>query len=199
MTAGAGRGVPGPEAPAPGGGAAPEEVAPSPFAGDRAPLPPRADLYTAAVLLAFGLGVLGLALNMPTFVEQSGTGLTAPGIVPGFHAAAISLLSIILAMRAIRRGALSDHAPHGPVFGPGDVRQLGIAAVLGTLYAGFLVGRLPFWMATALFVFAFTAAFEWQEAAGRRLRRLAEAAAIAVGTGFAVTLVFERIFLVRLP
>ena len=76
------------------GDAAPE--ARSPLAGERAPLPPRADLLTAAVLLAFGLGVVALALRMPTFVEQSGTGLTAPGIVPGFHGTVISVLASLL-------------------------------------------------------------------------------------------------------
>lgn len=170
----------------------------SPFSGDRAPLPPRADLWTAAVLLAFGLGVVALAWNMPTFVEQSRTGLTAPGIVPGFHGTVIALLAIVLGLRAVRRGALR---PGGPAAGraAGDGRRLLTAAVLGVLYAGVLVGRLPFWAASALFVFAFTAAFEWERGPAGRLRRLAEAAALGLGTGIVVMLVFERIFLVRLP
>ncbi|NKC32732.1 tripartite tricarboxylate transporter TctB family protein [Falsiroseomonas selenitidurans] len=166
---------------------------------DRAPLPPRVDLYTAAVLLALGLGVMALAWRMPTFVEQSGTGLTAPGIVPGFHGTVIALLSVLLALRAIRRGALRGDVAHPPAWGKGDARQLGTAAGLGVLYAGFLVGTLPFWMATALFVFAFTAAFEWPEHGARRPRRLVEAALLGLAAGGAVTLVFERIFLVRLP
>ncbi|WP_170984771.1 tripartite tricarboxylate transporter TctB family protein [Roseomonas sp. AR75] len=177
---------------------APEEEAESPFSGDRAPLPPRWDLITAAVLLAFGLGVIALAWRMPTFVEQSQTGLTAPGIVPGFHATIISLLAILLGLRAIRRGALAAQPARAKRAG-GDTRRLFTAAALGTLYAGFLVGRLPFWMATALFVFAFTAVFEWERGPKGRPRRLAEAALIGLGTGLAVLYVFERIFLVRLP
>jgi len=174
------------------------EAAPSPFAGDRAPLPPRADLYTAAVLLAFGILVLVLSLGMPTFVEQSHTGLTAPGIVPGFYGTVIAILAILLGLRSIRRGALARWE-HGPAIAPGDGRGLAIATALGTLYAGVLVGRLPFWMASALFVFAFTAAFEWDAGPQGRLRRMIEAALLGLGTGAAVTLVFERIFLVRLP
>jgi hypothetical protein len=177
--------------------AKPEEAA-SPFAGERAPLPPRADLWTAAVLLAFGLGVVALALRMPTFVEQSHTGLTAPGIVPGFHGAVIALLSILLGLRALRRGALRGGA-HGQALAPGDGRRLAIAAALGILYAGVLVGRLPFWLASALFVFAFTTAFEWENGSQGRARRLVEAALLGLGTGLAVMLVFERVFLVRLP
>jgi putative tricarboxylic transport membrane protein len=178
--------------------AKPEQEVASPFSGDRAPLPPRADLWTAAVLLCFGLGIVGLAWNMPTFVEQSHTGLTAPGIVPGFYGVVIAFLSVLLGLRALRRGALTQRM-QGRALAPGDARQLFTAAVLGTLYAGVLVGRLPFWLASALFVFAFTAIFEWPESAGRRVRRLLEAAAIGLGTGIAVMLVFERIFLVRLP
>jgi putative tricarboxylic transport membrane protein len=175
-----------------------EEDPASPFSGDRAPLPPRWDLVTAAVLLAFGLGVIALAWRMPTFVEQSQTGLTAPGIVPGFHATVIALLAILLGLRAIRRGALAPQAGHGAP-ARGDAVRLFIAAALGTLYAGVLVGRVPFWMASAVFVFAFTAIFEWHLGPQRRWRRIAEAALIGLGTGVAVMLVFERIFLVRLP
>jgi putative tricarboxylic transport membrane protein len=174
------------------------EEAASPFSGDRAPLPPRVDLYTAAVLLCFGLGVLALAWSMPTFVEQSHTGLTAPGIVPGFHATVVSLLAIVLGLRALRRGALSQ-ATQGRALEPGDGRRLLTAAALGVLYAGVMVGRLPFWLASALFVFAFTAAFEWEAGPAGRVRRLLEAAALGLGTGIAVMLVFEKLFLVRLP
>lgn len=178
--------------------AKPEEEAASPFAGDRAPLPPRVDLVTAAVLFCCGLGVVALALQMPTFVEQSHTGLTAPGIVPGFHGMVIALLAILLGLRAIRRGGLRGGAS-GPALAAGDGRRLLTAAVLGTLYAGVLVGRLPFWLASAIFVFAFTTAFEWEKGPAGRVRRVAEAALIGLGTGLAVMLVFERIFLVRLP
>ena len=175
-----------------------DPAAESPFSGDRAPLPPRAELYTAAVLFAFGLGVVALALNMPTFVEQSHTGLTAPGIVPGFYGVVIAGLSVVLGLRALRRGALRE-GTHAPALEAGDARRLGTAAALGVVYAGVLVGRVPFWMASALFVFAFTAIFEWERGPEGRARRLIEAALIGLGTGIAVTLVFERVFLVRLP
>lgn len=166
---------------------------------DREPLPPRVDLATAAVLLALGLGVMALAWRMPTFVEQSGTGLTAPGIVPGFHATVLAVLSVLLGLRAIRRGALKPGASQSRAWSREDARQLGTAALLGVLYAGVLVGRVPFWMATSLFVFAFTAAFEWPAGPVGRVRRLVEAAVLGLATGGIVTLVFERIFLVRLP
>lgn len=169
----------------------------SPFEGERAPASPRADLVTAAVLFALGLAIVQQSLAMPRFVEQSGTGLTAPGIVPGFHGAVIALLSLVLGLRAIRRGGWAARGPAAR--GGADARRLALAAALGVLYAGVMVGRLPFWLASALFVFAFTAAFEWHQDPARRARRVLEAAAIGLGTGGAVTLVFERLFLLRLP
>jgi putative tricarboxylic transport membrane protein len=168
-------------------------------AGERAPLPPRVDLMTAAVLLALGLGVAALAWRMPTFVEQSGTGLTAPGIVPGFHGMVVALLSVLLGLRAIRQGALKRGTARAGAWSREDARQLGTAALLGVAYAGVLVGRVPFWLAAALFVFAFTAAFEWDQGKRGRTRRLIEAALLGLATGGLVTLVFERLFLVRLP
>lgn len=176
------------------GGAAPDPPAPS--APAQAEASPRLDLLVAAVLLAFGVAIVVLSLGMPTFAEQSGSGLTAPGIVPGFHGAVIALLAIALGLRAMRRGALSAGVRRT---GGQDARSLVSAAGLGIAYAAVLVGRLPFWLATAMFVFAFIAAFEWPQARGRRLRRLAEAAALGLATGIVITLVFEDLFLVRLP
>jgi putative tricarboxylic transport membrane protein len=168
----------------------------TPFEGEKAPASPRADLVTAAVLMALGLAILQQAWQMPRFVEQSGTGLTAPGIVPGFYGVMIALLSAVLGLRAVRRGGWAVRGARGSAQ---DARRLATAALLGVLYAGVLVGRVPFWMASALFVCAFTVAFEWGQGPGGRARRVAEAALIGLGTGLAVTLVFEKLFLLRLP
>jgi hypothetical protein len=58
---------------------------------------------------------------------------------------------------------------------------------------------VPFWLASALFVFAFTVVFEWDAGPAGRARRIVEAAAIGLGTGLAVTMIFEKLFLLRLP
>ena len=65
-----------------------------------------------------------------------------------------------------------------------------------------LVGRgPPFWLATGVFVFVAILAFRWTElkARGELAKGAAVAAACAIGTAAAVTLVFQELFLVRLP
>ena len=175
------------------GDGAPEAA--SPFEGEKAPPSPRADLVTSAALMAFGAAVVVLALGMPTFAEQSGTGLTAPGIVPGFYGVVIAALAGMLALRTLKR---TDRRPAAADTG-NDSGRLALAAGLVLVYAGGLVGRLPFWLATALFVALFVAAFEWPRGPTGRPRRLVEAALIGLGTGVAVTLLFQGVFLVRLP
>ncbi len=174
---------------------------PPPLLPHEEPLPPRLDLYIAAVFLAIGLAIVSLAWQMPTFKEQLGDIYTAPGIVPGVHGIVIALLSVWLAVRAIRRGALvAPLVAAGPREGHSNARLV-LAAVLCLAFAGGMVGRMPFWLAAALFVACFIVLFEWQSGQpwSRRLRPLAIAVAVGLGTGGAVTLVFERLFLVRLP
>jgi putative tricarboxylic transport membrane protein len=65
------------------------------------------------------------------------------------------------------------------------------------VYAGLLIGRAPFWLATALFVACFVWQFTPDDATQRR--RLTVALIAGVLTSAVVTLVFQYVFLVRLP
>ena len=166
------------------------------------PSPPRYDLWTAAVFFCVGVAIIWLAWMMPTYREQQGQIYTAPGVVPALHGIVITGLSIWLGLRAIMRGALhaAPAGPRQPREGYSNAR-LFLAAAMCLVFAVGLVGRLPFWLAAAMFVFSFTTLFEWRRDAtwGERTRRLAIAAALGIGTGVLVTLVFQRGFLVRLP
>jgi hypothetical protein len=164
-------------------------------------LAPRTDLWVAAAFLVFSAAILTLTLRMPTYTDQGGQIYIAPALVPSFYGVVIGLLSLWLAVRAIRAGAL------GPA-GSGERRETGnsntrfaLAAGLGLVFIVGLIGRMPFWLAATVFVTAFVAAFEWQPGLEpkARARRLAVALAIGLGTGILVTLVFERVVLVRLP
>jgi putative tricarboxylic transport membrane protein len=168
------------------------------------PAPPRTDLWIAAVFLVLGVAVAWLAFLMPTFTDQRGEIYTAPGLVPGFYGIVIVLLSLWLGVRAIRQGALGADAGKGVAAERGTRRRdgrLAVAAGLGLFFVAGLIGRVPFWLASAVFVSLFTVVFEWQpgQAWQVRARRIGEAVVIGLATGAAVTLVFEKVFYVRLP
>ena len=76
------------------------------------------------------------------------------------------------------------------------------AIAVTLVYTLALVGHgLPFWLVTAAFVFAFIVLFDLPErrARGQAARGVAIAAVVAVATSAVVTLMFERVFLVRMP
>lgn len=161
---------------------------------------PRVDFYTGAAIALLGALILWLSFDMPTFYDKGGERYHAPGIVPGFYGVIVALLGAALLLRAIFRGALRpDGGPPGRPEAEGTSNtRLFVVAGLGIAFVVGLIGVLPFWLATAIFVAAFILVFEWR-AAGDRRRLLLSAVAIGVIVGFAVTWLFQDVFLVRLP
>jgi len=163
----------------------------------------RADLVTGLVLLALGVGVVVESLRMPRFEHLNINPYTVPGLVPGALGAVILVLGALLFLRAARAGGwrTGDGAGAGAWSADPGVRRLLLTAGLCVGYAALLVGRLPFWLATFLFVAGFVVLFEWPLAASRseRMRRLAFALLFGALISAVVTFVFQEIFLVRLP
>jgi putative tricarboxylic transport membrane protein len=164
----------------------------------------RADLVTGIVLMALGLAVLAESYAMPRLEERSINPWTAPGLVPGLLGIIITVLGGVLALRSLAAGALRPRAN----LSYAEVQEA--RAALGRLllclalclsYAVILVGKVPFWLATSLFVFVFIVAFEWrrEDRAGARLVKVAVAGALAGAAMLVVPYVFETLFLVRLP
>lgn len=169
------------------------------------PLPPRTDLAVAAVFFLLGLSILLMSIQMPNYLDQKGTIYTAPGLVPGFYGIVIAGLSIWLGLRSLDRARLVPVAvpvpePTRPSAESSNLR-LAVAVLLCVAFAVGFIGRMPFWLAATLFVTLFIAVFEWSLDAPlpQRLTKLAIAAIIGLATGLLVTLVFEKVFLVRLP
>ena len=166
------------------------------------PLPPRTDLWTAAVFLVLGVAIVALSWQMPTYTDQKGEIYTAPGLVPGLYGLIVCVLSVWLAMRSVRRGALAAALPGREVAPEGTSNfRLALAAALCLIFCVGLIGRMPFWLAAANFVTAFIVLFEWrrEEPFERRATKIGIAVLQGVLTGIAVVLVFERVFYVRLP
>jgi hypothetical protein len=165
---------------------------------------PRADFLWALAWIAVGAAIFIGGFTMDRLERQNINPYTAPGLVPALLGIGLAVLGVFLLVRSVRRGgpAAATDGRSGA-----DGHRLALALGLCVLYAGGLVGRallgwhVPFWLATALFVFVAILAFEWPDrrARGELGRGIAVAAACAIGTAAGVTAVFQEVFLVRLP
>lgn len=162
----------------------------------------RSDLIGGAGWMGFGLLIVTQALRMDRFTSMGATLYTMPGFVPGIIGSVVALLGAVLMLRGWRRKVAQARlaaaaAATGDVPEPIVNRRVAITLALSLLYAGALLGRAPFWLVTALFVAAFTWMFAPEDMPGAR--RAIAAAVAGVLTSAAVTVVFQYIFLVRLP
>lgn len=169
-------------------------AAPAPGTGSRD------DVAGGLLWGALGTAILVASWRMDRLEAQDINPYTVPGLVPGLLGAAMIFFAAVMAVRGLRRGGL--RAP-GAAAGIASAAYGRLAVVL-VLCAGFvalLLGRMPFWAAASLFVTLSIGVLRWRElrAQGRLGRGLAQALVIGLCAGAAVTLVFERIFLVRLP
>lgn len=154
----------------------------------------RVDLASAAAWIAVGVAIVAASWTMDRLERHGAALYTAPGLVPGLLGLVLLALGVLLGVRAVREGALRRGAAGlNPSLREG---WGGTAAVLALClgYAVGLIGRVPFWLATFLFVTAFMAVFEYPAR-----RRLALAPVYGAATCLAVTWLFESVFLVRLP
>ncbi len=170
------------------------------------PVSPRGELREAFVWIAVGALVVFMAWRMDRMTHQGAEIYTAPGLWPGLVGLAIAILGGVLAWRSLARARASSWTaaePDAADYAP--TSNFVIAGALFFIYALLLVGHgLPFWLGTALFVTVYVFVF-------RRAERLAGARSgsprgdivfalvCGVCTAVAVTLVFERVFFVRLP
>lgn len=138
------------------------------------------------VAWALGGGLIVYASWTMDRLERHGAALyTAPGLVPGLLGLVLVVLGAALALR--KRGISAS----SPAIRWGNT-PLVLALCLG--YAIGLIGRMPFWLATFVFVTAFIAIFEYPSR-----RRMALAPLYGAATSLAVSNLFEAVFLVRLP
>jgi hypothetical protein len=156
----------------------------------------RSDLWGGAGWAGFGLLIVIESLRMDRFKSMGAELYTMPGFVPGMIGGVLMLLGAILMLRGWSRRNMAVHTPDGPAE-PLINRRVTVTLLLTLVYAVGLIGRLPFWLATALFVAAFVGYFAPPE---RPLpRRLTAAGLAGTLTALIVTLVFQYVFLVRLP
>lgn len=161
----------------------------------------RADLLTSVLLTIFGLVIVYFSWTMPRLEARHIHPATIPGLVPLMLGIALTLCGFLLFLRSRRLDAIGTWGDLGAVLLGREARR--VAAVLGLalIYTLVLVGWLPFWAASMLFIFSFIVSFEvfLTDQPIKLLHSALWAAAIAIVAGGGVYFVFERIFLVRLP
>ena len=162
--------------------------------------------------MAVGAAIFVASWRMPRLEALHIAPWSAPGLLPGVVGLLIIVFGLVtgLARDAVAvdgeagAGAVgAGEAASGKAADPG---RTGIGATIATLvlclgYAAGLVGRVPFVLASTVFVFAFITWFGWPTWRGARSTGsgVAVAAAVAVATSTLFAWLFESVFLVRLP
>ncbi|MGB3068890.1 MAG: tripartite tricarboxylate transporter TctB family protein [Ottowia sp.] len=166
--------------------------------------PPRADLRDAIGWIALGLAVLVGSITMDRLEHQNINPYTVPGLLPGLLGIAMVILGSVLGVRSWRRGAAMQPSPPLSSLDREQRKRVVIATVLCIGYGVVLVGHgLPFWLASSIYVTASILVFQRisPNLAERRLdlRSIVKALVIGVLSSIVTWLIFEEVFLVRLP
>jgi hypothetical protein len=163
----------------------------------------RSDFLSALGWMGLGLAILIGSVRMDRLENQDINPYTIPGLLPGLLGIAMTILGALLAARSWRPHLFASAASAAPV-NRAEQKRLWLVLGLCLAFGVGLVGHgLPFWLAAAIFVTVAIVSLQYRErqSAGEPLglRRIITAATIGLGAGFAITIVFQEIFLVRLP
>lgn len=158
----------------------------------------RADLWTAPLLFALGAATAVGGYTMERLEIRRIHPASIPGLTPMLLGLALMVCAALLFFEA--RGRVRAAAEPSDAGGT-SVAALALAGALCLGYALILVGTLPYWLATAIFVAGFACVFGWDPAAPRA--RNLRTAAFGLGYGLlvaaSVAALFRYGFLVRLP
>lgn len=168
------------------------------------PITPRSDLRQALGWVVLGVAVLIGSLTMDRLERQDVNPYTVPGLLPGLLGIAMILLGGVLALRSWRRGALGQAAVADSADEREQRRRVWIVIALCLVYGVVLVGHgLPFWLASTVYVSGSILILQRlsRDPEQRQMTAKALGKAVVIGLGAAATthLVFQQLFLVRLP
>jgi hypothetical protein len=165
---------------------------------------PRADFITSIGLIAFGIAVLVLSIQMPRFEEQGVNRFSVPGIVPGFLGTIVAILGLVLFIRSIIRKGYKlglNGTAIGRFFRAEMTKRFAVTILVSVGYGWGLLSRVNYEVATAIYIFVFILIFDvkWRQGMKRQWIKILVAAIIAVLVGGVVGTTFRRLFLVNLP
>jgi drug/metabolite transporter (DMT)-like permease len=165
---------------------------------------PRSDFWQGVGWVVFGAAVLVLSLTMDRLESQNINPHTIPGLLPAILGIAMMLVGAIIAVRSWKRGAFS-HPREAFTAHQREVRKrVWTVVALVTIYSVALVGHgLPFWLASAVFVTGSILILQRmsRDPEERRISPKWWIKAIVIGVLASVItqVVFQNVFLVRLP
>ncbi|SIN88016.1 tripartite tricarboxylate transporter TctB family protein [Vannielia litorea] len=156
-----------------------------------------ADRLTAILLFLLGLALLAGGYTMDRLEIRQIHPASIPGLVPMILGVLLSLCAALLFWTSVK----TDERNAALVLSGGSWARLGITTTICTVYALGLVGWLPYFWATFVFTTCFTLVFSFPVEGARRAQVISLAGALALGFGVALgsSLLFEKLFLVRLP
>jgi hypothetical protein len=172
--------------------------------GGEAPTHPRSDLEGGLGWVALGIAILIGSITMDRLERQNVNPYTVPGLLPGLLGIMMILLGGIMTLRSWRRGALRLPVPATTADQREQRRRIGVVIALCMGYAVVLVGHgLPFWLASAIYVTGSMLVLQRlsRDENERRLtpRVWVKALVIGLGAGVITSVVFQELFLVRMP
>jgi putative tricarboxylic transport membrane protein len=165
---------------------------------------PKADCVTAIILIGFGVWIVVHAIHMPRFQEFGANPFSVPGIVPGILGSIITVLSLLVFIRSIRKrgyrlgitGAVVKNTIQKPSF----IRMMATCLIC-VIYGLGMVGYINYYLATFLYVLMFLVLFQLD-----RLKPIFVQHKMLIGAltqsilvAAAVGAVFRYLFLVDLP
>lgn len=161
----------------------------------------RADIGFGFGWLAFGAAVLAASWRMDRLESLHINPWSAPGLMPGLLGALMMLFGAVLGVRSLGQGALRARDEPAPA---SSAKRVVLALALCGGYAAGLLGHgWPFWLTSTAFLFAAILVFrvlDHDAESATSPRRLAlSTAAIALAAALFISLLFQEVFLVRLP
>jgi Tripartite tricarboxylate transporter TctB family len=164
----------------------------------------RTDFLSAIGWMALGIAILIGSVMMDRLENQDINPYTIPGLLPGLLGIAMIVLGALLAIRSWRAHPLPPTETTDTSTSQAGRKRLVLVLGLCLAFGVGLVGHgLPFWFVVTIFVTSSILILQYHQRPASEapidLRQFAAAAAIGLGAGIAITIVFQDLFLVHLP
>ena len=164
----------------------------------------KADFVTSIGLSSFGLAILIMSIQMPRYESLGVNPYSVPGIVPGLLGLILLILGLVLLIRSIIRkgyqlGLTIDILKQ--YFTEESTKNFLLALIFSLVYGVFLLTRIPYSLATGLYILFFILVFEYRpkENMSSQKKTILYSLVEAISVSAGVTLVFRYLFLVDLP